>query len=81
MEVLNTALYYTKVCLGFSSKHEKVDIPENNKLVEALKDLEDKGIKYDKTVVLLDISRSLAIIADKLSDRSERRQAVNALKK
>lgn len=27
MEVLNTALYYTKVCLGFSSKHEKVDIP------------------------------------------------------
>lgn len=28
MEVLNTALYYTKVCLGFSSKHEKVDIPE-----------------------------------------------------
>ena len=28
MEVLNTALYYTKVCLGFSSKHEKVDIPK-----------------------------------------------------
>ena len=28
MEVLNTALYYTKVCLGFSSKHEKVDIPD-----------------------------------------------------
>lgn len=54
---------------------------ENNKLVEALKDLEVKGIKYDRTVVLLDISRSLAIIADKLSDRSERRQAVNALKK
>lgn len=54
---------------------------ENNKLVETLKDLEDKGITYDKTVVLLDISRSLAIIADKLSDRSERRQAVNALKK
>lgn len=54
---------------------------ENNKLIETLKDLEDKGITYDKTVVLLDISRSLAIIADKLSDRSERRQAVNALKK
>lgn len=56
-------------------------LEENNMLVEALKDLEDKGIKYDKTVVLLDISKSLAIIADKLSDRSERRQAVNALKK
>ena len=28
MEVLNTALYYTKVCLGFSFKHEKVDIPK-----------------------------------------------------
>lgn len=54
---------------------------ENNTLVKTLKDLEDKGITYDKTVVLLDISRSLAIIADKLSDRSERRQAVNALKK
>ena len=54
---------------------------ENNKLVETLKDLEDKGITYDKTVVLLDIARSLAIIADKLSDRSERRQAINALKK
>lgn len=27
MGVLNTALYYTKVCLGFSFKHEKVDIP------------------------------------------------------
>lgn len=54
---------------------------ENNKLVETLKDLEDKGIGYDKTVVLLDIAKSLAIIADKLSDRSERRQAVNALKK
>lgn len=56
-------------------------LEENNKLVEALKDLETKGITYDKTVVLLDIARSLAIIADKLSDRSERRQAVNALKK
>lgn len=54
---------------------------ENNKLVETLKDLEDKGIKYDRTVVLLDIAKSLAIIADKLSDRSERRQALNALKK
>lgn len=54
---------------------------ENNRLVETLKDLEDKGITYDKTVVLLDIAKSLAIIADKLSDRSERRQAVNALKK
>lgn len=54
---------------------------ENNTLVKTLKDLEDKGITYDKTVVLLDISRSLAIIADKLSDRSERRQALNALKK
>lgn len=54
---------------------------ENNTLVKTLKDLEDKGIGYDKTVVLLDIAKSLAIIADKLSDRSERRQAVNALKK
>ena len=54
---------------------------ENNTLVKTLKDLENKGIGYDKTVVLLDIAKSLAIIADKLSDRSERRQAVNALKK
>lgn len=56
-------------------------LEENNMLVKALKDLEDNGIRYDRTVVLLDISKSLAIIADKLSDRSERRQAVNALKK
>ena len=54
---------------------------EHNTLVKTLKDLEDKGIRYDRTVVLLDIAKSLAIIADKLSDRSERRQAVNALKK
>ncbi|MCR5451985.1 MAG: hypothetical protein K6F00_05085 [Lachnospiraceae bacterium] len=56
-------------------------LEENNMLVKTLKDLEDKGIRYDRTVVLLDIAKSLAIIADKLSDRSERRQAVNALKK
>lgn len=56
-------------------------LEENNMLVKMLKDLEDKGIRYDRTVVLLDIAKSLAIIADKLSDRSERRQAVNALKK
>lgn len=28
MGVLNTALYYTKVCLGFSFKHTQVDIPK-----------------------------------------------------
>lgn len=56
-------------------------LEENNALVKTLKDLEDKGIRYDRTVVLLDIAKSLAIIADKLSDRSERRQAINALKK
>lgn len=27
MGVLNTALYYTKVCLGFLFKHTQVDIP------------------------------------------------------
>lgn len=56
-------------------------LEENNTLVKTLKELEEKGIRYDRTVVLLDIAKSLAIIADKLSDRSERRQAVNALKK
>ena len=27
-KVLNTALYHTKVLLGFSSKHTQVDIPK-----------------------------------------------------
>ena len=57
-------------------------LEENNTLVKALTELEIKGVTYDdKTLILLDIAKSLAIIADKLSDRSERRQAVNALKK
>ena len=57
-------------------------LEENNKVVKTLTELEIEGVRYDdKTVILLDISKSLAIIADKLSDRSERRQAVNALKK
>lgn len=57
-------------------------LEENNTLVKTLKDLDDKGIRYDRTVALLvDIAKSLAIIADKLSDRSERRQALNTLKK
>lgn len=47
VEVLNTALYYTKVCLGFSSKHEKVDIPKIVKrLVEDLKKCHAGEIKY-----------------------------------
>lgn len=55
---------------------------ENNKVVKALAELGGEGVRYDEnTVILLDIAKSLAIIADKLSDRSERRQAVNALKK
>lgn len=57
-------------------------LEENNTLVKALTELEIEGVTYDdKTLILLDIAKSLAIIADKLSDRSERRQAVNALKK
>ena len=34
MGVLNTALYYTKVCLGFSFKHTQVDIPKDFKPIK-----------------------------------------------
>lgn len=42
-KVLNTALYHTKVLLGFSSKHTQVDIP----LKESMDKIKDED-KFDK---------------------------------
>lgn len=43
-------------------------LKETNSLIDYLTKLEERGLKVEKTVILADIAKSLAIIADKLCE-------------
>ncbi len=43
-------------------------LEETNKLIDYLSKLDEQGLKVDNTVILADIAKSLAMIADKLCE-------------
>ena len=43
-------------------------LEETNKLIDYLSKLDESGLKVDNTVILADIAKSLAMIADKLCE-------------
>ena len=45
---------------------------ETNELIDGIREMEELGIKMDKLIFLADIAKSLAIIADCLSDKNFR---------
>ena len=50
-------------------------LTETNELIDAYTKTEAEGIKVDNRPILLDIAKSLAIIADSLSEKEEEEEA------